>query len=274
MAFDATGAVGGGLAGAEAGASFGPIGAVAGGVLGLLGGGFLGGKQIQQYQDPYRAQLDSIIQQLNSGDLGKEFTASAKGTIRQQSLDNLRQIGNSGVGRNAAVLSRLSDKTLTTADQGFIDAQLKGDEYDTQNKLRAAGLMEANREFDYNDFLRRNNEKLTPTPMESLGYQALGSLAGGGAANLGALAQKGLGITPQPTNTPTSGQPIYPTQFNQQPIQIPLDPNSYGRQQPNWNITNTWGPDYDYLINSGVNRNTNEMNYYRNQLGAALDMIP
>lgn len=145
---------------------------------------FFSGPEVEQYNDPYKGRLDQIMSQLSTGQLGKQVASNSTGIIRRQAEDNLRAIGNSGSGRNAAVLSRLTDKNSTTADQGVINAQISGAQINQNALGQAAQIGETNRQFDYNNFERMDAQRRQPSPFESLVGGAIG-LATGDAIGLG-----------------------------------------------------------------------------------------
>lgn len=192
FSFDA--AAGGAASGAGLGAELGSIvpgignviGGAVGGIAGFLGGGLFGGKKApEQYANPYKGMIDQQAQELLNGNLGKQEASDAKGTIRRQAADNLEQISNTpGMGGNAAVRSRLGAKIGNQADEGIVKAQLGGAELDNQNKARGLQLLQQQQGFDYSDFLRTSNQKLQPSPMESLGLSSMGAVAGEGVAKL------------------------------------------------------------------------------------------
>lgn len=140
---------------------------------------FFEGPDVENFNDPYKAQLDQIMGQLSSGQLGKQVASNSTGFIRRQAEDNLRTISNSGAGRNAAALSRLTDKNSTTADQGIINAQLSGAQINQSALGQAAQIGETNRQFEYNDFERKDAQRRQPSPFESLLGTAVGAVAGG-----------------------------------------------------------------------------------------------
>lgn len=183
---------------------------------------FFNGPQVQNYSDPYRGQIDANIAQLNSGNLGKEFAANTTGIIRRQANDNLRAVGNSGIGRNAAALSAVTDKSLTTADQDITGAQLKGAQYDTNNKIQASQMMEKSRDFDYQNFERMDEQRRQPSPFESLLNTAVGTVAGGLTGGLAAgLGEKVFSGITAPDDNNNNQQNPRQTSYNSPQAQYP-----------------------------------------------------
>jgi hypothetical protein len=170
--------------GASSGASFGTmiapgigtaIGAGAGALLSL----FEGDQEAATFNDRHGGQVDMTIQKLMNGRLGKMMAANATGKIRSQALDNLRMIGNTpGIGRNASVMGKLSRMTMSQAADGIVDAQLKGEQLDTNNMISGSQMAMQQRQFEYNDFLRKEGAESAPTALESVGDLSLGSIAG------------------------------------------------------------------------------------------------
>lgn len=181
--FSFSGGAGGAATGAGIGSAILPgIGTAVGGVLGFLGGGLFGGpKPAETYKNPYKGQIDQQAQELLNSNLGKQEAADTTGIIRRQAKDNLEEMSNAPtLGNNAAVRSRLSAKIGNQADEGIIHAQLGGAELDNQNKARGLQLLQQQQGFDYSDFQRTSTINRQPSPMESLGYEAMGTIAGEG----------------------------------------------------------------------------------------------
>lgn len=196
MGFNLSKFAGGAASGATTGASIGgPWGAVIGGVLG--GGLSLLDEEEEEtpdFQDRFRGRTDEVINKLLSGNLGKQMASSATGKIQRNQLHTLRAIRNTpGVGRNAAVLSKLTNLNQSKADEGIVDAQLRGAEFDTNNMFRGAQLAQSQRNFEYQQYADKYLGEEEPGFLETIGNVGGGAFVGNFLGYLGQDAARGMG---------------------------------------------------------------------------------
>jgi len=235
---------------------------------------FFSGYDNPDFHDQNSGNIQSGISELMNGNIGKLMAANSSGKIRRQALDNLRMISNTqGIGRNAAVLSRLTDKTQASAGEGIIDAQLAGSRLDTQNMIQGTQLAQQDRQFKYNDFQRKLERSDRQSPFAALltsaAGQAAGTFLGYGAAK-GAQSLFGAFKTPvSNTGTPeeqSGGGSWYENNYEnstfdplltgayqsgkntadavQDSFRPPKMPGRYGEFNENFNSYN--GAGYDY----------------------------
>lgn len=192
---------------------------------------FFTGYDNPDFNDTEGGNIDSAIQQLMSGNLGKQMAARSTGRIRQQALDNLSAFRNSpGAGRNAAVSAAFSDRTQQSAGKGIIDAQLQGAEFDTRNLEAGANLAQNQQQFKYRQFENKLERSDRQSPFASLLTSAVSSAAGvftGYGAAAGAKAVFG-DLQPKPKRRPRSFDDFNFDDYGQQSDDVPTDDQNYG----------------------------------------------
>ncbi len=194
MSFNLSRFAGGAGSGAATGASIGgPWGAVIGGAAGGILSLFEDDpEETPDFEDRFRGRTDEVINKLLSGNLGKQMAANATGKIQRGQLNTLRSIRNTpGVGRNAAVLSKLTNLNQATADEGIVNAQLSGARYDQENMYRGAQLAQSQRNFEYQQYADKYLQEEEPGFLESIGNIGGGAFVGNFLGYLGQDAARG-----------------------------------------------------------------------------------
>lgn len=146
MAFfdDASDTLGSGLSGGLTGFGIaGPIGGAVGAGVGILSS-LLGPKRKkkQQYQDPYQAQRNALINDLSASNLGQQQAAIAEKHTGNLARDQMEQIANNpNFAGNASVLSGLNSDLLRNAEAGAAQARIAGAAQDQSARIQAGSLM-------------------------------------------------------------------------------------------------------------------------------------
>lgn len=188
--------------GAGIGASIGSvipgIGTVIGGGIGAVGGLLSGlfssdDEKPQLPDDPNRGMEDKLINELSSNKQS-DATTNAQARARNSFLDTMETYKNSGVGNNAAVLSKLGVKANDQLGENLVNINTADAAERKSNKLQAERMLEQQRNFD----MQRNSANIDlaqkPSFLESMGQLTSSKLAGG---FIGALNQQtGRGLAP------------------------------------------------------------------------------
>lgn len=75
---------------------------------------------------------------------------------------------------------------MRSAGEASVDANLKGAEFDMNNKTKGAQLAMGQKEFDYAEFLRLEEAENQPTMLDQMAIMGVGNYVGGMSGKRGA----------------------------------------------------------------------------------------
>lgn len=111
---------------------------------------FLFGGGADLYENPYKGAIDSDINQLRNSNIGALTAQSAESKISRRLAERTRMMRNTpGFGRNAAVMSKLSNQAAEEADGATVDANIAGANLDVNNRVKAAQLSQNQSQMDF-----------------------------------------------------------------------------------------------------------------------------
>lgn len=162
------------------------VGGLIGGGIGLISGLFSGDDEKPQLPaDQNRGREDALVNELSS-DKQSDATTNAQSRARRSFLDTMETYKNSGVGGNAAVLSKLGVKANDQLGENLVNINTADASERRQNKVQAERIMESQRNYDMQRDSANIDLAQKPSFLETLGQLGSSRMAG---SLIGAIGQ-------------------------------------------------------------------------------------